>query len=376
MKKFLSIVLLFIGVLVLAAVGINSQDQQLSDEVTEFLKTEVYFSPLETTDNAYPFLVGFGTSLDEDPVVAGIQILNSVMADSGQPKDNLKFSVNDPAGVLGKMQDLKCFNDYACFNDPATRAEVIQLVADNQKLIDRYHKLITYKKFETLLPLTTQYTPNLRGIPSGHKLFISEISLSPEIFQDLLATDIQFWRRTLNSETAGLVEKMTATANLFKDYRLLEQMIRRDSRVRQLFKEELQPLTEVESTIANCLDFEGGVFIKTLLDTNNGESAIVFDNLPNDRLIPVEHYFYKPNATANQAYQDFIQLRAAAVKGSSALLKYEQQPVRPIEPAQMYYNPVGKLLLNKLDAEPSRSFSKHQKKLEELDQLIKQIREI
>lgn len=341
-------------------------DQKLDAEIETLLAQP---APVPQ-QNGYFLLLGFKASPATNPHAVGQQIAAEHERLLAAREDLSAFTVErflgpSPLDVTLAVErcDLprqNCLKVYQRWQD--------DVFADSKKYaaaLDRYRSLRGYAQFSehvmsmTMLSPLPSYGPvlNLSTLIDAQAAVLAAAPASRQTALEMLAAEVRTWRRVLRGGDL-LITQMAAAAALHHKYRLASEIMQAypDTVVRhaELMAEITAPLSSDEIDMRRALEGEfryaANAFRHMQPHLAQADSERPFI----DTAVKAASALggYKPHATLNLAYaMHRDNVRRYADNAGAVLQAYVAPGARgeqpwPWHPANLFYNPVGKILVS------------------------------
>ena len=245
---------------------------------------------------------------------------------------------------------IACANARALCMEGRTSAQIRQLIADHQALLDNYIALYSATDFRYVLPPKL----NLR-MPPIHEIVVAQQLLhalirtdsNPAMALQRADLDLAHWRRVL-AETNTLISKMAASQAVSRALELRVALLDRLDAKSRALAARVSPLSSEEVSINDALRFEVAIdyVVMTNLDS-------VLSGLPGERPGVHEILPFRPNRTFNRHLQDYEQTFAMAQMSRDGLIASMTSPLPKLHAVTWWdyvINGRGVWLLQQADA--------------------------
>jgi hypothetical protein len=211
----------------LVAVAINLRDRPPSEEAIRLADAYRNRPPVADSDNAYVYLMGFSVAPEEDPFAMGLKRVSWMKRAS---EDGAALSEKDPIGerpdirhrrpqlIQEFMEACRSGGVSDCADAFASGDEVFdRWIATERWLLERYRTLIAHAGWMETVPFDVSAPlPDYALVMDGQRMHLLDAMSHARrgdhrIVESLLAQDVRFWRRVLESSDL-LISKMIATA--------------------------------------------------------------------------------------------------------------------------------------------------------------------
>lgn len=322
--------------------------------------------------NASVYAMGFAVAPGEDPMAMGRKRLAWLRR--GEQSDALILAL-DPGGSpfdyrATRHAAVQAYFDSCGPRDPACGKafETARLTFDAWKdseawLLERYRtllKLPAWKDFVSrhfYAPL-----PSYSPVMDGQKVLllharIRAANADATGTRELLAEDLRFWRRTLES-TDNLVTKMIATAAILRHFKLGAEIVSTlpAAHVREAMPAEWQvAITGSELSISRCMAGEWKVTTGVIRELGRDlVESLPSDDSLTDRLVAwLSRPFFQPQDTIN-LYAEQYALAAQMIDGvplaeyeeaTSQVTEQSASAARAAWPPSSLYNITGRIMI-------------------------------
>ncbi len=233
-------VLLALGLVAYAVlVVINLKDQPPAAEIAVLQSLQDLDTPVTSEDNSYLFVLGFSGPPDADPMTLGrerhewMELEKPDFEIGGDPLvDDYNFRSLRSEAVT-ELSSTCSESEAECLRLlESNRETVVQWLADEAWLFDRYRALTAMTEFREVLPLEVAAPlPSYHVVLEGQHLMIADAWLSAEAgdaakVRDALEQDLTYWRMVLR-KADSLITKMIATAAIARHFKLGNLVLRR-----------------------------------------------------------------------------------------------------------------------------------------------------
>jgi len=245
-RRLLKIVSWAIGGVLLCAVAayvvlllVNREDRPPSADIAAIESILQSGTPVVSQSNSYLYLLGFAAPPESDPMTLGIERhewMERVRPEFEGEGDPLVDDYNYRSARGEAVTELA----EACPDSAneclrlleSSQATVVQWLADEGWLLDRYRSLIAMtdyreaRPFELLAPMSSYDV-----VFEGQRLLLAEAWLSaatndPAAVNDALQSDLTYWRMLLENSDV-LITKMIATAAIVRHFEFGNLVLRR-----------------------------------------------------------------------------------------------------------------------------------------------------
>ena len=278
--------LLALGLVAYAVlVVINLKDEPPAPEIAVLQSLQDQDTPITSEANSYFFVLGFSGppdfEIEGDPLI-----------------DDYNFrSLRNEA--VTELSETCSESEVECLRLLETSQEtVVQWLADEGWLLDRYRALTAMTEFREALPFeATAPLPSYHVVSEAQRLIIADARLAAEAgdaakVRDALEQDLTYWRMVLRSADT-LITKMIATAAIVRHFKLGNLVLRRlpdASKAAGVPPSWRVEISMAERSMRRCLAGEWSFFdssIRRMADDNehefNGWSG-VSDSTTRDRI--------------------------------------------------------------------------------------------
>ena len=221
--------------------------------------------------------------------------------------------------------------------------------------LDRYEKLIAFRAYEEVLDYPMRLDarlPSYQYVGAAQRAYLLRAALKlQEDKIDEALTDIErdmAFHRAMLAGTRTLIGKMVAAANLMRDLAFLADFLQTSTSDLKPFaarlESMLQPIAPAVLRLEQALEAEYAM-IKPALKNPRASDGIGQGGLL--EAIGMR-YFYKPNATINAAYANFLKSVERVNLPPAALMQEHQNRVSRQHELKFWDyvdNPVGNILL-------------------------------
>lgn len=322
--------LLLYAILVL----INWRDHDPSPLAIKMMEEYRANSVVTEDDNAFVDAMGFDVGSGDDPHAMGVKRIQWVSKEIEFGYGNAGADpLEEPNDFRGK-RDAKIFAiSKACNRDNHSRlvgVECVNVIHDTEGLkdwirseswlLERYQLLLRHSKWTDEafagLPLPTA------TLFDGHRLLLAKVMIlakdnRPLETQQLLASDIRFWRRVLHS-TNDLVTKMGAVVALemhFAEGNIALKQLPPDAQQEAMPAEWRQPFSDEEKSLHKVMIGDWINASNMVLKNRNDEatSADIVDNSFFGRLVEkFGNVLFQPQDTVNRMAVELVKAADAA----------------------------------------------------------------
>ena len=360
------------AVLYVLTVVINWHDADASSAALRMAEYHRKRPPARDEDNAYVYTLGFGVAPGDDPLAMGRKRLAWLQR---AEKSHVLVLGLDPLGTpfdaeATRHASVQKYLDSCGPRDPgcSTIFESARLTFDTWNsseswMLERYQTLLNFGSWREFVsrhfyaPL-----PPYAAVSDGQKLLFLHARIraangdAPGV-NELLAEDLRFWRRALESSD-GIMSKMVATASILRHFKLGAEIV---SALPPALVQEAVPaewrvaMTDPERSIWRCMT---GEWIREYGLIRNLESELA-DSLPTgdslvDRVLEsLSGPFFQPQDTINLLAEQYT-LAAQLIEGVP-MARYEEATARITElsdaatreafPPRSLYNIPGRILI-------------------------------
>ena len=350
MRALLKYVLTPLVCLITIFTLVNSCDRRLDPGISAFIDT----APVGLPDggNAYFAMVGHTRAYGLEPHaegVAAIAELESRFLEDREVADLGSEEIFGPPGLVivdgeGLLEEPCSFD---CLETSLARSEGIHmLLRENSALVDRYRDLYRYEHFAetTTMPFLAEAVVAVRETQKAvlleTALLVHEKGVGGAL--SALEEDIRFWRMVLGG-SRRLVNKMAALAALYRDLRLLSEIVASheiDGDLAGRIAAVAVPLSAEEKDLSPAIRGECANILELLSrakgDAGGGNAWLVKENATKNDLFRRcrdEIGVYSLRADEWLAQRDLRQKNMAKRKNPAFSFPHS------------FYNPVGKLLV-------------------------------
>ena len=359
--------------LYLMALAINWRDAEPSAAAIRMEKSYRNLPAVADEDNASVYAMGFAVAPDEDPMAMGRKRLAWLRR--GEKSDTLILALDPGRSPFDyratRHAAVQAYFDSCGPRDPACgRAfEVARLTFDAWRdseawLLERYRNFLKLPAWRDFIsrhfyaPL-----PSYSPLTDGQKVLLLHARIRAANgdatgARVLLAEDLRFWRRTLES-TDNLVSKMIATAAILRHFKLGAEIVGAlpPGLAREALPAEWQvALTAPELSISRCMTGEWIVMSEFMrsLDSDLVESLPSDDSITARVIASLSRPFFQPQDTINRYAEQYA--LAAQMIDAVPLTGYEAATSRMTElnararreawPPRSLYNITGQFLIS------------------------------
>ena len=360
MKKLFKYLFLTLLLCIIGWLAFNSIDEELAPGIEGFF----YEEAIDETKNGLVVLAGMTAPAKNNPHSFGqkaLEQLNTASLDSFlQGEDptrtiepnELSFIGESRFGCWISQTKLPLRNRQPC----ASKKELLQMIADNKTLLERYRSLQRYPRF----------VDNLNGWENGqllvniNELFLAKLALSAsqggaeKALKQWIA-DTKHWQRVIEDKQS-MVGKAIVMLVHRSNLEFLPALLQNRAHLARKYKSELLSLLTAPA-------FGKGGW--NMISTMQAEYAnITMMNSMADNISTIMRMlFYRNNATQNKFYyfaKDMVELSqkpasrfALAQKAMNA--QYQIDPLWK----QLIYNPIGNLIVYGISGGSSLIESRH-----------------
>ena len=273
-------VLLGLGIVAYAILFlINLKDQPPAAEIAVLRSLQDSDSPFVSDNNSYLFMLGFSGPPKADPMTRGREVY--VWMEKAKPNFEIEGDPRiDDIDFRSRRNDAVAELAATCSESEAeclrllesSQETVVQWVADEGWLLERYRTLTAMTGFQELLPLELLATlPSYHLVFEGQRLMIADAWLSAEAgdaatVRDALEQDLTYWRMVLeNSDT--LITKMIATSAIIRHFKLGNLALRHlpdTSKAAGIPPSWRLEVSMAERSMKRCLAGEWGFFDESI----------------------------------------------------------------------------------------------------------------
>jgi hypothetical protein len=359
--------------LYLVALAINWRDAEPSAAAIRMDESYRNLPAVPDEDNASVYAMGFAVAPGEDPMAMGRKRLAWLRR--GEKSDTLILAL-DPGGSpfdyrATRHAAVQAYFDSCGPRDPACGKafETARLTFDAWKdseawLLERYRALLKLPSWRDFVsrhfyaPL-----PSYSPVMDGQKVLLLHARIRAANgdatgARDLLAEDLRFWRRTLES-TDNLVSKMIATAAILRHFKLGVEIVSAlpAAHVREAMPAEWQvAITGSELSISRCMSGEWIVTSGVIrgLDSDFVESLPSDDSLTDRVVASLSKPFFQPQDTINHYAEQYL-LAVQMIDGvpltgyeaaTSRMTELNARARREAWPPRSLYNMTGQVLIS------------------------------
>ena len=303
--KFLKWAGITLGVLLALFIGINAFDEKLDPGAATILNAQ---PKVKAEDNAYFYWAGMYTAASNNPIEVGKKcVLAQIkIAEAGtllgSPNSAPEcHEQNELKPLNGKLiacdwRQKPCLEQYF-----AQHATIDILTTQNQVMLERYERLLEFKKFDDIHPFP-QLNVFLKISPATLFAAISATQLQDgdsSAFIRRTRAETNFYRMVLSGDTS-LIPKMVGMAWLERSARLVSDAVLANPALAQqnqvALLEITQPMNAAERSLGKTIEGELRF------------SAAFMRSIPTDDFSFLERVtypiVYKQNATENYYYRD------------------------------------------------------------------------
>ncbi len=383
--------------LLLLGVTINARDEPLSPEAAAFAAASG--QDVADRENAFFAVLGFVSPPGQDPHAQGMQAAARYEAALAQRPYSADNSVRDSTSpealsTATAIGDLICGGDGYRHQRQQNTGHLAVRVDAHKAMLARYERLQAYPHYRDALTRTI-FAPGMPFgvLASAHQLLLAKVVLSaqggdPSQALATLERDTFFWRMVLR-DADSLIARVVAVRFLTNNASLLSELVSQYKQYKwsvDALQEKAQaivlPLTVEERDPRPALRREFRVarhlFAGFAKDPGFRRSAM---NVSNEGALAsggrdiLYRLFYRPDATANDAYRDFAGLSAVMGLPAREFIKHllaagaagESSP--SLIRWNLIYNPLGKVILASAPPD-SRKFSAQLPNLDGLLRLV------
>ena len=348
--KFLKWASITLGVLLALFIGINAFDEKLDPGATAILNAQ---PKVKAEENAYFYWAGMYTAASNNPseagkkcVLAQIKIAGSgtlLISPNSAPECHEQNELKPLNGKLITCEWRKtpCLQQYF-----EQRATIKNLSAQNQIMLERYERLLEFKKFDDIHPFP-RLNVFLKAPPATLFAAISATRLQDgdsSAFIRRTRAETNFYRMILSGETS-LIPKMIGIAWLERSARWVSDAVQANPALAQQNQAALLEITRPLNVAERSLEkpMEGEFRFATSMMRSIFAANTSF---PARWLYPLA---YKQNATENYFYRNIIVWRDLSQLPTEQYLDAEKSALERLNPRRdgylhLVYNPMGKVL--------------------------------
>jgi hypothetical protein len=332
--KFVKWASITLAVLLALFIGINAFDEKLDPDAAAILNAQ---SNVKADENAYFYWAGMYTQIK----IAGSGTL--LISPNSAPECHEQNELKPLNGKLMACEWRKtpCLQQYF-----EQRATIKNLSAQNQIMLERYERLLEFKKFDDIHPFPQLYV-FLKASPAILFSAISATRLQDgdsSAFIRRTRAETNFYRMILSGE-ASLIPKMIGIAWLERSARLVSDAVRANPSLAQQDQAALleitQPLNAAERSLGKTIEGEFRF------------SVAFMRSIPSNKFSFLERvtypFIYKQNATENYYFRDMSVLRNLSQLPTEQYLSAEKFALERLNSLgdgylHLVYNPMGKIL--------------------------------
>ncbi|MTW12748.1 hypothetical protein GM658_19250 [Pseudoduganella eburnea] len=309
LASFLALFFLFIAFVFF----INRDDKEPSESVFKLQQIASINPPVADRDNAFVYVMGFSASSNANVMPEGLDRVEALRKQMEPPEPS-------------------------AFEMPGEK-----LVQDNAQLIERYERLLEFKKWREIGPSAVfASNPGFNQVLNAQRLTYNKL-LSPESKPDaadcrrFLEKDYRFWRMVL-AESSSATAKMTAARSIEQHFELGNLVVRgyppalTMSAIPDGWRE---PVSDRERSLAKVMANEWSSS-ETYADRAKLFGSFLYQpqattNASAERMLRVAELFDRDYAEIPQAAHTFLASYGVEKKAAADI---------------GVYNPVGRILLN------------------------------
>ena len=330
-----------------------------------------YRTSVPVAENVYFAMWGFKASPALDPHQVGQQIVAAYAAHPRGEKGGEPFKADAYWGATPFKRPEKttaaCRPEAkSCLDElKAGETNLDARLAEYAPYVARYRALRGYPHFAEAMEMSIDY-PILQW---ADILFVSDL-IDAQVARDMafeprrvaalneLSAEIAFWKN-LGLEADTLITKMIVVSVLTRKFRLGSELLSRYPVIATTHAETVaamtRPLSPEWAHMERVMDGEFRFFASALSKLPDTEQNIFFDNnaaggMWRSAVTPLNAY--RVNATLNEHRRmtsrvgDFYSQSARAIVENEAAFRLEQDQFNPWSPDTIFYNPVGKIVVN------------------------------
>lgn len=341
--------------LYLVLLGINWRDEPPSAAAIKLQAVYDARAKVADVDNGFVYAMGMAERPEGDPRAEGMRRV----ALSRQPTSSIErydgFTVVRSPQLQGFINVCKQANA-ACLSALETDEQMLaEWLRSEAWLLQRYETLLTHTHWSETVPFSAnQQFPLYSRLMDGQRLWLATAWQSAEkqdavAVRELLAQDLRFWSRTLQSSD-WLIDKMIAVAAINQHFTLGSLLLGRlpAAAIATAIPAEWNvEMSAAERSMARCFAAEwiyGNTVQQQMLGSRNPEDSFLSWHLTKS--------LYQPQASSNKRASYLVELSeildtpyaqyATAMSGARAA---EQRLADSLHPIPGPYNIVGEVLL-------------------------------
>ena len=356
--------LAFVVCAYLLLLAANMRDSEPSASALKLQRFTDQRMQAATGNNAYAYVMGFAAASDIDPLHFGndrIKVINQTFNTDGNVREADK-TIYSPTpmfpAVFTQLATTCQFQNLTCQQQLiAEQDQLTSLLQQQDWLLARYQKLLTFNEWHENVPVSTQTPmPDYRLITKAQTLLMTHAWLLATqqdaiAVNRLLSADIHFWRKAL-ADADTLLSKLVITGLIKNDLgwaNLILQQLTPDNVAAATPQIWALPFNDEERAMLPALAGEWAFFNNTI--KHDLRSQQMDSSIANDLSILLLKPLIQKQESANR-YADLVlsindTLQVTYEQLPAAIEHLNNLPPNKIAAGVPFklYNPVGELML-------------------------------
>lgn len=366
--------------LYLVLIAINWHDRELSPLAIKMMDEYRASSIVIKEDNGYVDVMGFAVAPDDDPHAMGLKRVEWISKVNQIGKSQAGFDPQEREYDFKSKRDPKVEaiaralngSSHSPFGSVDWVREVDDIetlkkwIASESWLLERYQRLLEQSRWIDQVPTDISLPfPPFGTVMDGQRVLMAKVlvlakeSRTLEMNQ-LLASDLRFWRRVLSS-TNMLITKMIAVAALDRHFSVANFSLRQlslDAQRKAIPEEWMQPISDEEKSLHKVMIGEW-IFATSLMKQTNDDDWDALVDPPSFDQAPKHHWYsllgkplYRYQDTVNSFAESYSQISNAGDVNYKSLRSSITRIDAEIDsqsagkfPIHSAYNPIGQILV-------------------------------